>query len=237
MRRHNRTIHPVAPHLLGELLDGTISVVTQSLVTYSKRPTAGFRMMHSKVSDEPVAALTRHRLTVDEYHRMGEAGIFGEDDRVELIDGELIDMTPIGSRHAYVVDLINRLFTKEASQDRLVRVQNPIQLGEYGEPEPDLAVVRNAAYFDRHPQAADVLLIIEVSETSLNYDKSIKVPYYARYEIPEVWIIDLDGKRITVNRKPLSNGSMYESITACSKGFLVSERIPEVELKVDDLWA
>ena len=193
-------------------------------------------MMHSTVSNNPVVALRRHRLTVDEYHRMGEAGIFDENDRVELIDGELIDMTPIGSRHAYVVDLINRLFTKEASQDRLVRVQNPIQLGVYGEPEPDLAVVRNAAYFDRHPQAADVLLIIEVSETSLDYDKLTKVPYYARHEIPEVWVIDLDGKRITVNQKPLSNGSMYETVTVYSKGFLVSERIPEVELKVDGLW-
>lgn len=193
--------------------------------------------MHSSASNEPIAAPTRHRLTVEAYHRMGEAGIFGEDDRVELVDGELIDMTPIGSRHAYVVDLINRLFTKKVSQNRLVRVQNPIQLGEYDEPEPDLAVVRNAAYFDHHPQAADVLLIIEVSETSLEYDKSTKVPCYARYGIPEVWIIDLDGTCTTVNRKPLLSGPTYETVTVFPNGLLVPEQIPEVALKVDDLWA
>lgn len=193
--------------------------------------------MNSPVCDDQPMAPTRHRVTVDAYHRMGNAGIFGEDDRVELIDGELIDMAPIGSRHAYVVDMLNRVFVKHVEQTRLVRVQNPIQLGEFGEPEPDIAVVRNGAYFDHHPQATDVSLIIEVADTSLDYDRSNKLPFYARYGIPEVWIIDLDGKRVDVYRNPLTGEQKYREITRYSQGFVVAEGIPEVEVQVADLWS
>ena len=100
---------------------------------------------------------------------MGEAGIFNEDDRVELIDGDLIDMAPIGPRHAYTVNLLNRFFTKQVSDEKLVCIQNPVQLGSYGEPEPDVAIVVNREYAkaEQHPQPQDVLLLIEVAETSL----------------------------------------------------------------------
>ncbi len=193
--------------------------------------------MKSTVCNDQVIVPTRHRLTVDEYHRMGDAAIFGEDDRVELIDGELVDMAPIGSRHAYVVDVLTRVLVKHAAQSRLVRVQNPIQLGEFGEPEPDIAVVRNGNYFDHHPQANDVLLIIEVSDTSLDFDRTTKLPFYARYGISEVWIIDLNGKRVDVYRNPLREEQKYRDITRYSEGFVVAEGIPEVEIRVDNLWS
>ncbi len=193
-------------------------------------------MMNSTVRDDQAMVPTRHRLTVEEYHCMGDAGIFSEDDRVELIDGELVDMAPIGSRHAYIVDVLNRLFVKNVARTRLVRVQNPIQMGDFGEPEPDIAIVHNAAYFDHHPQASDVLLIIEVAETSLDYDRTTKLPFYARYGVPEVWIIDLNGKSLVRYRNPITSEQKYREVTDFPQGTVVAEEITEVEIRIDTLW-
>lgn len=192
--------------------------------------------MNATVHDDRATAPTRHRVTVDTYHRMGEAGIFTADDRVELIDGDLVDMAPIGSQHASVVDTLNRVFVKHVAQTRRVRVQNPIQLGDYGEPEPDIAVVRADTYFDRHPQASDVMLVIEVADRSLEYDQTTKLPYYAQHGIPEVWIVDVAGKRVDVYRQPLKADQKYETVTRHAQGFVVAEGIPEVEVRVADLW-
>ncbi len=146
----------------------------------------------------------RHRYTVDDYYRMGEVGILAADARVELIDGEVIEMPPIGAPHASVVtDLQNRLIAT-VGQRAIVRVQNPIHLGRHDEPQPDIALVTPPAskYRTRHPEAADLLLLIEVAETSLRLDRDLKLGVYARCAIPEVWLVDLKAGRVTRYRDP-----------------------------------
>src|SRR5438552_12280642 len=139
----------------------------------------------------------RRRFTVEEYHRMAEAGILSEDDRVELIEGEIVQMSPIGPRHSACVDRLNALFTSRLRRRAIVRVQNPIVLSRWTEPQPDLTLLRPRAdfYAERHPGPADVLLAVEVAETSGVYDRGTKLALYARARIPEVWLVDVRGDR------------------------------------------
>jgi Uma2 family endonuclease len=148
--------------------------------------------------------IRRHRLTVEEYYRMGEVGILPADARVELVDGEIIDLPPIGSRHAGTIDQLTHLLTKTVGDEAIVRVQSPIRLDEYSEPEPDVTLLRPSAdfYKSSHPFAGDVLLLIEVAERTLRYDLEVKVPLYARHGIPEVWVVDLEHGRLARYRDP-----------------------------------
>jgi Uma2 family endonuclease len=146
----------------------------------------------------------RHRLTVSDYYRMGEVGILAPDARVELIDGEIIDMAPPGSLHAATVHRLNTVFVRAMNDAATVLVQNPVRLSEYSEPQPDLALLRFRAdyYSERHPQAADVLLIVEVADSSLRFDRTTKMQLYATHGIPEAWLVDLRGKRLIRHRVP-----------------------------------
>ena len=148
------------------------------------------------------------RFTVDEYYRMADAGILTEDDRVELIEGEIVELPPIGSRHAACVDRLNRLFVTQVGDRAIVRVQNPIRLSERSEPEPDLALVRARPgfYAEAHPGPGDLLLIVEVAETSFDYDRSVKSRLYARAGIPELWIVELQRDRVEVFSEPRADG-------------------------------
>lgn len=148
--------------------------------------------------------IARRCFTVEEYHRMGAAGILSEDDRVELIEGEIVEMTPIGSRHASCVMRLNQLFSQRLGQRALVSVQNLIRLGERSEPQPDLALLRTRPdfYAQAHPEPRDVLLLVEVAETSGAYDREVKVPLYARAGIGEVWLVGLEYAGIEVYRQP-----------------------------------
>jgi Uma2 family endonuclease len=145
-----------------------------------------------------------HRLTVADYYRMAEVGILAPDARVELIDGEIIDMAPPGSSHAGTVDYLLEVLGAAANGKAKVRVQNPVRLSQYSEPLPDVALLRPRDDFSRanHPRAEDVLLIVEVAATSLRFDRKKKVPLYARHGIPEVWLVDLDGRRLVRYRSP-----------------------------------
>jgi Uma2 family endonuclease len=143
------------------------------------------------------AEITRYRFTVEEYHKMAEAGVFSEDDRVELIQGEVVEMTPIGWRHARCVSTLNMLLTRYADGRYVVSVQNPIAVDEHGEPQPDLALVTELPV-GRLPGPEEVLLVVEVSVTTLSYDRNVKLPLYARAGIPEAWIVDLTGEIIEV---------------------------------------
>lgn len=175
----------------------------------------------------------RHRVTVDEYHRMGNAGIFSEDDRLELIEGEIIDMAPIETRHAESVSRLARLFIKGSTA--VVRVRDPIRLQGQSEPQPDLAVVSNRSYLDAHPGPEDVHLLIEVADTSLTYDRTVKVPLNARHGIPEVWLIDLPGETVEVYREPSPDG--YRHLRRYGPGQRIqSLRVPEVELDPVELF-
>jgi Uma2 family endonuclease len=137
----------------------------------------------------------RRRFTVEEYHKMAEAGIFGEDDRVELMDGEVVEMNPIGWRHARCVSRPNKLLVRAAEDRCVVSVQNPIALSEHGEPQPDL-VIHEEPPPGCLPAPEDILLLVEVSNPTLPYDRNVKLPRYARAGIPEVWIVDLQGEAL-----------------------------------------
>ena len=124
----------------------------------------------------------RHRLTLDEYHRLGEAGILGEDDRVELLEGQLVDMSPIGPRHALAVDALTELLVVAVAGRAGVRVQNPIVLDDATEPQPDIVLVRRPwrGYPTSHPRPGDIFLVIEVADTSRETDLGAKLELYAR---------------------------------------------------------
>ena len=181
--------------------------------------------------------ILRRAFDVHEYHRMAEAGILDEDDRVELIEGEIVQMSPIGSRHQGCVNRLARLLFEFAGRDYVVHVQGPVRLNERSEPQPDLALLkpRSDFYSDRHPTPEDVLLLIEVSETSADYDREVKLPLYAGAGIAEVWIVDLGARTIEVCADPRRNA--YETVTAARRGETVaSPSVPEFSLRVDDIF-
>lgn len=160
--------------------------------------------------------VTRRRFTVHDYHRMAEAGILHEDDRVELIEGEISEMAAIGSRHFTCVNTLNRLLVKSLGEEAIVSVQNPVRLNENNEPEPDVAVIRPRDYRDSLPDPEDVLFLIEVSDTTLPYDRSVKLPLYARFGIPEVWIMDLAGELVERHTGP--SGEIYRHLERAPRG-------------------
>ena len=159
----------------------------------------------------------RHRITVDEYHRLAEQGSFAPDARVELIDGVIIDMPPIGSPHAAIGSRLDSLLGEVVGRQALVRCQWPLRLGNDSEPQPDIALVRPRENFyeDRHPTAADTLLVIEVSVTTLNDDLRTKLRLYARHGIPEYWVVDVVSQRLHVFRRPC--GAEYEQAVSVDR--------------------
>ena len=180
--------------------------------------------------------LLRRCFTVEEYHRMAQVGILSEDDRVELIEGEIVLMIPIGSRHAACVDRLNHLFSRGLGQRGIVRVQNPVRLGERSEPQPDLAVLRPRAdfYAPANPGPEDVLFIVEVGETSGNVDREMKVPLYARAGVPEVWLVDLGGECVEIYRNPGAQG--YQEVRRVRRGErLAPHTFPDLDLAAADL--
>jgi len=177
----------------------------------------------------------RHRLTVQEYHRMGELGIFGEDARVELIQGELLDMTPVGSEHAGVVKQLNELLSVALHGKAIVAVQDPVVLGDRSEPQPDLCVLQRKGDFYRHahPRAEDVFLAIEVSDTTARYDREVKVSLYARHGIPEVWLLDLQEKRLEVYHGP--ERGEYRHVDYYRSGLVSPKAFPDLSVDLEAL--
>jgi Uma2 family endonuclease len=149
----------------------------------------------------------RHRLTVADYYRMAEVGILDPEARVELIDGDVIDMGSPGSPHAGTVNYLTEVFARAVAGRATMVVQNPVRLSDYSEPQPDLALVRRRAdfYRERHPLPDDVLLVVEVAATSLRFDRETKLPLYALHGIPELWLVDLAGRRLSRYRAPRQN--------------------------------
>lgn len=180
--------------------------------------------------------IARRFFTVDEYHRMGAAGIFSEDDRVELIDGEILKMSPIGSRHAASVNRLNMLFNNLLGGRAIVSVQNPVVLNDFSEPEPDIAILKphDDFYAQALPTATDVLLIIEVADTSVEYDRDIKLPAYARSGVPEVWLADIPAETVTAYTEP-ANG-VYRSARAYQRGDSITPlHFPELSIQVTSI--
>lgn len=149
-------------------------------------------------------SLVRHRFTVEDYERMVRTGILTEEDRVELLEGEIIQMSPIGERHASCVKRLNRLLAQRLGDRAIVSVQDPIRLDDDSEPQPDLAILRPKAdfYASGHPRPGDILFLIEVADTTQEKDRGVKIPLYARAGIPEVWLMDLEQARVEVYGQP-----------------------------------
>jgi len=154
------------------------------------------------------------RFSVQDYAKMLESGILDEDDRVELIDGEVRQMSPIGTRHYGIVNSLTYLLVHLVGDTANVSIQNPVQLNDYTEPQPDVAILRWRSDFYREakPQAADILLLIEVADSSLNYDRNEKLPRYAAAQIPEVWIVDVDEERQVVEQYSMPQGDVYTKV-------------------------
>jgi Uma2 family endonuclease len=160
----------------------------------------------------------RHFFTVAEFERMGEAGIFAKDARLELIEGEIVEMSPIGSRHAACVNFLSRFLNAAVGDRALISTQNPIQLNDYSEPQPDVALLRLRDDFYRHahPMPEDVLLIIEVADTTVDYDRLVKVPLYAKAGIKEVWVVNLPAEQIEIYAEP--SGGAYQITKQVKRG-------------------
>ena len=197
--------------------------------------------MTSTVQPAPAASalcppVAPRRFTVDEYYRMAEAGILGPEDRVELIDGEIVKMSPIGPLHAAVVRRLNAVLSKSLAGRFIVSIQSPIRLSNASEPEPDVAVVqlRADSYASAHPTPTDVLLLIEVSDSTLAYDRDVKLPRYAAAGIPEVWIVDLERQQIEQHYGPA--GNQYRTKQTWAHGqALPSQSIAGLTLQIDEL--
>ena len=184
-----------------------------------------------------VVEILRWQFTVADFARMVETGILAEDDRVELIDGEVRAMSPIGPRHAAVVNRLNAFLSRQIADGAIVSVQNPIQLSDYTEPQPDIAVLRPREdfYAQALPLPEDVLLVVEVAETSLEYDREEKVPRYAQMGIPEVWLIDVGRETVTQYTQP--DGTHYRREQSLARGQdLVSDPVRTLHLSVDDVF-
>lgn len=178
----------------------------------------------------------RRLFTVDEYYLMAQAGILHEDDRVELIEGEIIEMAAIGSRHAACVDRLTQLFVGRVGGRAIVRVQNPIRLSQRTEPQPDLALLRPRPdfYAAGHPGPEDVLLVVEVADTSVGFDRETKIPLYARAGIPEAWLVNLTESNIAVYRNPTATG--YQALQRLERGMCLSPlALADLICTVDDI--
>ena len=176
--------------------------------------------------------IARRHFNVAEYYRMMEAGILSESDHVELIDGEVVEMSPIGSRHAACVDRLNKFFNK--LEEIIVRVQNPIRLDDFSEPQPDITLLRMRAdfYAQGHPIPSDVLLVVEVADSSTEFDRAVKLPLYAEAMIAEFWLVNLPDEKVAVFSHP-SNGEYQKSHELKRGANLTSIIIPGLSLSVD----
>jgi Uma2 family endonuclease len=187
--------------------------------------------------DTMAVTARRRRFTVDEYHWMGKVGILHEDDRVELIEGEIIEMAPIGSRHAATVAHIHQLLAIRLRERAVIWSQNPLLLTRYrSEPQPDAMVLDRRAdvYARALPEAPDVRLLIEVADSSLRYDRLTKLPLYARAGIAEAWLVDVEHGRVELHRGPEADG--YRDVLAPGAGEPFTPlAFPDVTLRIADL--
>ena len=179
--------------------------------------------------------LPRYRFTIAEYEQMGTAGIFDEDDRVELLDGDIIPMSPIGSVHASVVNRLTRILARLAGDSAIVQVQGPLRLAEHWEPQPDLVVLRARPdfYRDNLPSGDDVLLVVEVADSTARQDRW-KLQAYASTGIPEAWLVDLQADVVVSHSEPA--GESYQLIQPVRRGESLTPRaFPNASIQVADV--
>jgi len=170
--------------------------------------------MNAPMNASVNAPMKRHRLSVSEYYAMARHGILAQDARVELIDGEIIDMAPIGISHASIVSLLTGRLARATGDDIVISPQNPVRLSDFSEPQPDLSLLRPRVdgYPTVHPSADEVVLMIEVAHSSLAYDRDVKLPLYARHGVPVVWLVDVAAQGLTIHARP--DGECYTLVEA-----------------------
>lgn len=192
--------------------------------------------MSAVISEASWIPAPHRRLSVEDYHRMAETGIFGLEERIELIEGELIDMAPIGPIHADLVSLLVRRLGYATEGRAIPWPQNPIRLGYRSEPQPDFALLRYRpqGYRDALPTSADVLLLVEIAESSVRYDREVKIPLYARHGIPEYWIVNIPHKQIESHRDPDPDGGRYRDIRVLAEGGLAPACFPDLVLDIGE---
>ncbi len=190
--------------------------------------------MIASVQDDLVR---RHRLTVQDYYRMAEVGLLAPDARVELIEGEIIDMAPAGAPHSGISTRLRDRLLMGVYGTASVREQHPLRLDDFSEPQPDLAIVRRGQddYVSSHPVPADVLLVVEVSQSSLKFDRERKLPLYARHGIPECWIVDVVEPLLRVFHTPHGEKYLHASSTP-RPGFIALSTLPESKLDLTGLF-
>lgn len=184
------------------------------------------------LAEHQAPAVTRRRFTATEYHQMAEAGILTEDDRVELIDGEILEMSPIGAAHGECVGAMTDLLGPQIRGRARLRVQSSIRLGDASEPEPDLALARRRRYRQALPTAADVLMVIEVADSSRDHDLGVKLPLYAAAGIAEAFLVDVLND--VVERYTEPRDGTYRQVVRAGRGDTLSSTVlPAVTLPVD----
>ncbi len=182
------------------------------------------------------AGVRKHLTDINEWQRLGEANIFPPGSRLELIEGEILEMAPIGFNHSGHLNRINKLFAKLMPDDIISSVQNPLQLGDFSEPEPDFMLLKpnDDFYSSRHPTADDVLLLIEVADSSLCFDQNQKLRLYARYNVPEYWLMNLNDSCIEVHRQP--HGDCYGEKTTLRVGDSVTlSQLEQISISIADI--
>jgi Uma2 family endonuclease len=181
--------------------------------------------------------ITRHAFSVHDYARMRESGILSEDDRVELIDGEIRTMSPIGPLHAAIVRKIVKYLTTLVAEQAIVSPQNPVQLNDYSEPEPDIAILqpRSDNYAHAHPRPDDIIIIIEVSDSTVQYDRTEKLPRYAAANIAEAWIIDVAQQTIEQYTQPM-RGEYARMKKVFFGDIITSSSLPGITLDTSDIF-
>ncbi len=180
--------------------------------------------------------VARKRFTVEDYYRMAEAGILTESDRVELIEGEIVEMSPIGDRHMNAVNRATMIFARGVGDKAVVSIQNPAHMDRHNEPQPDVVLIRprEGFYGTGTPDPEDVLLLIEVSDSTLRFDLKVKLPIYARTGIREVWIVDLNNDAIHIHREP--KNATYSWMETRGRAEMISaQAFPDFQINVGDL--
>ena len=175
----------------------------------------------------------RLRFTVDDYYKMIEMGMIEDYEKAEIIDGEMVPKTTIGDKHAAVVDKLTRLLVRALPDEVLVRVQNPLRIGDFDEPEPDFVLADLTKYDgNRHPQPAETLVVIEVADASLKNDRGVKLPMYAKAGIREVWIVNLRDDVVEIHQDPVVD--IYQRVKIFKRGdTAASETLPQIAFEVE----
>ncbi|MCB0572747.1 MAG: Uma2 family endonuclease [Phaeodactylibacter sp.] len=194
--------------------------------------------MEKNIAYTMAIQLSQRLINVKEYQKMAEVGILADDDRIELLEGKLIELSPVGRKHAAMVKRLTALLYDILAGELIISVQGPIRLGEYSEPEPDLALLElSSNYYEDHlPEAKNVLLIIEVADSSLEKDRAVKLPIYAGAGIPEYWVVSLEARSVEVYRSPRGDGYDFQETFYAESGSKLNLPRSGRALSVDSLF-